>query len=56
MIKAPMDLSSILNKLYMGKYLKAEDFWRDLGMVFKNSQAYYNDDSSDIRVCADTLR
>jgi hypothetical protein len=55
-VRAPIDLASIMNKLYMGNYSGPDPFWRDVGMVFKNAQSFYTDARSDIRVCCDTLR
>jgi hypothetical protein len=55
-VRAPIDLVSIMNKLHMGNYGGPDPFWRDLGMVFKNAANFYTDARSDIRVCCDTLR
>ena len=55
-IKNPMDLSSILNKLYLDPYKTSESFWIDLGFVVKNCRKYNRNPDSDIRLLGDTLR
>lgn len=51
-----MDLGTIINRLYLDYYKSNEQFWRDLGFVFKNCRKFNRDYTSEIRQLCDTLR
>jgi len=53
-IKKPMDLGTIQNKLESGKYGTAEKFASDVRLVWKNAMTYNRSDS-DIYMTADLL-
>jgi chromodomain-helicase-DNA-binding protein 7 len=55
-VRHPVDLGTIHNRLYNGYYTAPAEFWKDLGFVFKNCQLYYTNRLSDIRIVCDTLR
>ncbi|KRX04912.1 Chromo domain protein [Pseudocohnilembus persalinus] len=55
-ITYPMDLGSLLNRLYLDFYKNQQNVWHDLGFVFKNARKYNKDPDSDIRILSDTLR
>jgi len=40
-VKNPMDLGTIVNRLYLEIYQTPTEFWNELGLVFKNCN-YYN--------------
>lgn len=35
-VSHPMDLGTVLNKIYLDIYKSYDEFWRDIGLVFKN--------------------
>jgi len=51
-----MDLGTINNRLYLDYYKNYNQYWHDLGFVFKNCRKYNRDTGCDIRILADTLR
>jgi len=55
-ITNPMDLGTCLNRIYLDYYKNTQQFWTDLGFVFKNCRKFNKDVSSDIRTLSDTLR
>jgi len=55
-ITNPMDLGTLLNRVYLDYYKTPSQFWIDLGFVFKNCRKFNKDPGSDIRVLCDTLR
>ncbi len=55
-ITNPMDLGTLINRLYLDYYKSYDIFWKDLGLVFKNCRKYNRDADSDIRILSDTLR
>ena len=55
-VKYPIDLGTIHNRLHIGYYERPSELWKDVGMVFKNCQAYYTNRESDFRIIGDTLR
>ena len=55
-IPYPMDLGTINNRLYLDYYKSYNQFWYDLGFVFKNARRYNKDITCDIRILVDTLR
>ena len=55
-ITQPMDLGTILNRIYLDYYVQFKNFWYELGLVFKNCRAYNTDKESEIRILCDTLR
>jgi chromodomain-helicase-DNA-binding protein 7 len=55
-VRYPIDLGTIHNRLYNGYYTAVGEFWKDLGFMFKNTQLYYTNRLSDIRIISDTLR
>lgn len=56
MIAQPMDLGTILNRLYLEVYTKPQDCWRDIGLVWRNCRKFNEDPNSDIRILCETLR
>ena len=55
-VRYPMDLVQIHNRLLNGYYNHPSSFWKDLGFIFKNCQLYNSNSESDIRIMCDTLR
>lgn len=55
-INNPMDLGTCMNRLYLDYYKSNQQFWNDLGLVFKNCRKFNKDAASDIRRLCDTLR
>ena len=55
-IQTPMDLGTIMNRIYLDYYKNCQLFWNDLGLVFKNCRKFNVDETSDIRILCDTLR
>ena len=51
----PMDLGTIMNRLYLDYYKNPQQFWLDLGLVFRNCRLYFKDSDCDIRILCDTL-
>lgn len=49
-------LTLILNRICGGKYKHPNEFWAQLGQMFKNCVISYPDDSSSYRKMADKLR
>ncbi len=39
-ISEPMDLGMVLNKIYLDIYKSSDEFWNDIGLVWKNSAKY----------------
>lgn len=56
LIAQPMDLGTILNRLYLEVYSKPQDCWRDIGLVWRNCRKFNEDPNSDIRILCETLR
>ena len=56
LITSPMDLGTIINRIYLDYYKKYSVFWMELGLVFKNCRKFNKDPDSDIRILGDTLR
>ena len=48
-IHHPMDLGTVMNRLYLDYYKTSEHYWKDLGFVFKNCRKYNRDPTSEIR-------
>jgi hypothetical protein len=48
-VQYPMDLGTVLNRLYLDYYKIADSFWNDLGMVFKNCRKFNADPNCEIR-------
>ena len=46
----------IVNRLYNKGYSNPSQFWQELGQVFKNCRAYYNNEKHSIRKLCDCLR
>lgn len=55
-IANPMDLGSIMNKVYLDIYKSYDEFWRDVGLVFKNCLKYNKEETSDLHLLGLTLR
>lgn len=51
-----MDLGTILNKLYLDIYKNPQEFWVDVGLVFKNCLKFNKEETSDLHVLGLTLR
>lgn len=51
----PMDLGTLMNRLYLDYYKSPQQFWLDLGLVFRNCRIYFKDPDCDIRILCDTL-
>ena len=43
----PMDLGTVLNKVYLDIYKTYDEFWKDIGLVFKNCLKF-NKQPSDL--------
>lgn len=54
-ITSPMDLGTIFNRLHLDYYKTSQQFWYELGLVFKNCRTFNTDPSSEIRRLGDTL-
>lgn len=39
-VKTPMDLGTILNKIYLDIYKNSKEFWNDIGLVWRNCLKY----------------
>jgi len=55
-ITEPMDLGTVLNRVYLDYYEQPKNFWYELGLVFRNCRTYNVDEDSEIRTLCDTLR
>lgn len=55
-VKYSIDLGTIHNRLHIGYYERPSELWKDIGMVFKNCQAYFTNRTGDTRIMGDTLR
>eukprot|EP00919_Chromeraceae_sp_WS-2016_P035507 GHVR01084245.1.p1 GENE.GHVR01084245.1~~GHVR01084245.1.p1 ORF type:complete len:142 (+),score=8.30 GHVR01084245.1:4178-4603(+) len=55
-IAHPMDLGSILNKVYLDIYKTNEEFWYDVGLVWKNCLRYNQEATSDLHILGLTMR
>lgn len=55
-IPQPMDLGTILNKIFLDIYKNPQEFWIDLGLVFKNCLKFNKEENSDLHVLGLTLR
>ena len=55
-IHHPMDIGTILNRLYLDFYKNCDQFWRDVGLIIKNCRKYNKDPVCEIRQLCDTLR
>ena len=55
-INQPMDLGTLLNRVYLDYYKIPQSFWNDLGSIFKNCRKFNKDSNADIRILCDTLR
>ena len=42
-VNHPMDLGTVMNKIYLDLYKTARDFWNDIGLVWKNCLKYNKD-------------
>lgn len=51
----PMDLGTLMNRLYLDYYKSPQQFWLDLGLVFRNCRLFFKDPDCDIRILCDTL-
>ena len=52
----PMDLGTLINRIYLDQYRNFNEIFRDLGYVFKNCRIYIPVETCDIRTLCDTLR
>ena len=52
----PMDLGTIVNKIYLDCYKDSLSIWRDIGQVFKNCRKFNTNHQEEIRIICDTLR
>ena len=50
LVAQPMDLGTILNRLYLDLYTRPQDFWRDTGLIWKNCKKFNENANSDIRI------
>lgn len=55
-IEEPMDLGTILNKIYLDLYRCAAEFWQDVGLVWKNCLKFNQEPTSDLHILGVTLR
>ncbi|CAD8205649.1 unnamed protein product [Paramecium pentaurelia] len=54
-ITQPMDLGTIYNRLYLEYYRNSQQFWYELGLVFKNCRKYNSNPEGEIRKLGDAL-
>lgn len=47
-VKDPIDLSIILNRLYLDYYKNYDDVWNDINLLFSQIELYYKDKDFDI--------
>ena len=45
-----MDLGTILNKVFLDVYKTSNEFWEDIGLVWKNCLRYNGEEGSDLRI------
>ena len=55
-ITHPMDLGTIINKIYLDIYKKEGEFWNDVGLVIKNCLLFNKEETSDLHILGLTLR
>lgn len=55
-VTTPMDLGTIMNKIYLDIYKSYDQFWMDIGLVFKNCFLFNKEFTSDLHVLGLTLR
>ena len=55
-IANPMDLGTVINKIYLDIYKNPSEFWEDIGLVFKNCLKYNKESTSDLHILGLTLR
>ena len=55
-ITSPMDLGTVLNKISLDTYKTYEEFWKDIGLVFKNCLRFNKDEASDLHILGLTLK
>lgn len=55
-ISNPMDLGTIMNKVYLDIYKSYDEFWKDIGLVFKNCLRFNKEETSDLHLLGLTLR
>ncbi|CAD8066277.1 unnamed protein product [Paramecium sonneborni] len=53
--KAILDFGTINNRLYLGQYKSNNDFWNELGQVFKSANQEFQE-NSEMRQISDTLK
>ena len=51
-----MDLGTVLNKIYLDIYRSYDEFWKDIGLVFKNCLKFNREVTSDLHILGLTLR
>lgn len=49
-ITNPMDLGTIMNKIYLNIYKTYDEFWKDIGLVCKNCQKNNKEPDSDVHL------
>lgn len=55
-ITNPMDLGTIMNKIYLHIYTTYDEFWNDIGLVWKNCLKFNKDPNSEVHLLGSTLK
>lgn len=55
-VAQPMDLGTVLNKIYLDIYKNYSDFWKDIGLVLKNCLKFNDKETSDLHILGLTLQ
>jgi chromodomain-helicase-DNA-binding protein 7 len=55
-VAQPMDLGTVLNKIYLDIYKHYSEFWHDIGLVFNNCLRFNREETSDLHLLGLTLR
>ena len=55
LLTTPLDLCILMNRLYLDYYKSTDQFWLDLGSLFRNTRVNFNNANSDVRRINDTL-
>lgn len=51
-----MDLGTILNRILLDSYKSPIEFWKDVGLVWRNCRKFNQGQECDIKMIGDTLR
>ena len=56
LINSPMDLSIILNRLYLDYYKTYHQVWQDINLFFEQVETYYDRQSTDVIILTRRLK